>query len=322
MAQPYARAGVVSRTFEAASRNMAFQDWIAIGFHLFMWLRVTAAPDGADASFARRLSGLLLTVTLTTVVLVRGEMIRPGRARALLYRVGLFFPMVGSYFVLKWLLPALHPQFVDGLLMRLDLALLGVTPAVWMASFNEPPIVEWFSFFYYSYFYMLAVILLPMLFFARDRKSLQELMVGTLLVCAIGHIGYTLVPGVGPHATLPFAEPVNGGLWWSLIVATVDGAGAQMDIFPSLHTAYPTWFAIYAFTHRKHPVFRWVWPVIAFFALNMVIATMFLRWHWFIDVLAGFATALVAWQLSLWAARREVDRDADEERQPVWETLR
>jgi membrane-associated phospholipid phosphatase len=67
------------------------------------------------------------------------------------------------------------------------------------------------------------------------------------------------------------------------------------DVFPSLHTAVPTWFTIYAF-HRARTDPRWRWParITAFFAANIVVSTLLLRWHYAIDVVAGLALAALA----------------------------
>ncbi|MGC4063497.1 MAG: hypothetical protein QM784_02360 [Polyangiaceae bacterium] len=47
----------------------------------------------------------------------------------------------------------------------------------------------------------------------------------------------------------------------------------------------------------------------AFFAVNIVIATMFMRWHWLVDVVAGLTLAAVALVLSVavtqWDLRNE-----------------
>ena len=116
------------------------------------------------------------------------------------------------------------------------------------------------------------------------------------MVYVIGHLGYMLVPGFGPyhHLAGQFEHDIQGGLFWKLVVATVEGAGAQKDIFPSLHTAAPTFFAIFSFMHRRTLPFRYTWPVVGFFATQIILATMFLRWHWLIDVVAGFTLATTA----------------------------
>jgi len=67
------------------------------------------------------------------------------------------------------------------------------------------------------------------------------------------------------------------------------------DIFPSLHTATPLWFTFFAL-HQMRRDRRWRWPalVTAFFSANIIFSTMLLRWHYGIDVVAGFCLAIVA----------------------------
>jgi membrane-associated phospholipid phosphatase len=156
--------------------------------------------------------------------------------------------------------------------------------------------VEWFAFFYFSYFFLLATHVIPMVLLDRKSKRLAHFCLGMFMVYAVGHIGYMLVPGFGPyhHLAGQFEHPIEGGLFWKLVVATVEGAGAQKDIFPSLHTAAPTFFAIFSFMHRRTNPFRYTWPVMTFFASQIILATMFLRWHWLIDVVVGFSVAATA----------------------------
>ena len=151
---------------------------------------------------------------------------------------------------------------------------------------------------------------------------MRELMVGGVIVATFGHTLYTLVPGAGPYAHIDFAEPLHGGLFWGLVQDTVAAGGAQFDIFPSLHTAYPTLFALHAFGNRDRAPFKYVWPIVAFFAVNMIIATMFLRWHWGIDVIAGLCLAAFARFMGVRIGRNEGKRgEGDDERQQVWEPL-
>lgn len=308
-------------TLGVAIQNLAIQDAIALAFHGYLFLRVAIAPDSPDATVARRLALALLVVTACCLILTRGEVIRSRRARALTYRLGLFIPMVLSYFELRLLLPALQRDLMDQRLFAIDRWLLGTTPSLWMEPWNLRPVVEWLSFFYYTHFFVLIIMLIPALFFGQGRR-LQELMAGGMLVIATGHFLYTLVPGVGPYATLAFEEPLRGGFWWKQVEVTVSAAGAQLDIFPSLHTAWPAYFTLHAFAHRDFGPFRWLWPILAFVAINIMIATMFLRWHWFIDVALGLLLAFAARGFAVAVASREELRGTFYDgRQPVWEKL-
>ena len=308
-------------TLGVTVQNLAVQDVIALAFHAYLFLRISTAPDSPDAIVARGLALALLVITACSFVLSRGEVIRSRRARALTYRLGLFVPMVLSYFEMRILLPALQPDLMDHRLHAIDLWLLGTTPSIWMQAWNVEPVVEWLSFFYYTHFFFLIVMLIPALFFGRGTR-LHELMAGGMLIVAAGHFLYTIVPGVGPYASIPFDQPLHGGFWWKQVEVTVATAGAQLDIFPSLHTAWPAYFTLHCFAHRDTQRFKWLWPILGFVAVNIIIATMFLRWHWFIDVAIGLLLAFAARAFAKAVSGRESLRGgAYDARQPVWERI-
>ncbi len=303
----------------AGWRNAALEDCIALVFHSYLLARMAFAAPSPERTLAMSVSCVLLAVTCTAVGLTRFEVFPRGWLRTLVYRVGIFAPLPLSYVQMKSLLPALQPELLDMQLWAMDEALLGVTPAVWLARFNTPPVVEWVSFFYYSYFGLMIAMLVPTLLFDEGRR-LRECMLGALVVGACGDATYTLVPGAGPVATIAFAEPLHGGFFWQQVLLAVQAGGAQLDIFPSLHTAFPTFYALHAFGWRRTRAFRFTWPVVAFFAANMVFATMFLRWHWFVDVLAGLGLAFFARGLAIWVSGREPRLRAG--RPPAWEPIR
>lgn len=302
-------------------RNLAAQDYILVLFHSYLLVRVLLAPDSGQAVTARFIWSGLLGITLLGIALGRAELLRPPWLRALLYRLCVFVPVPASYLGLQFLLPALRPVLLDAQLLQIDeLLFFGKTPAVWLEPFIRFGTVEWFSFFYWSYLPILGLQLIPFVLFGRGQP-MRELLCGAMLVTAIGHSLYTLVPGVGPHAAMHFAQSLSvGGFFWGLVDQMVQSAGAQLDIFPSLHTALPTYFSLVSLRHRHTLPFRLTAPVIVFFTINIIIATLFLRWHFGIDVLAGLLTAAVSLHLAIRISDREATRSAHG-LQPVWEPL-
>jgi hypothetical protein len=97
------------------------------------------------------------------------------------------------------------------------------------------------------------------------------------------------------------------------VQATVTGAGAQKDIFPSLHTAAPTYFALFSLRYRHSAPYKYTWPITAFCASQIICATMFLRWHYLVDIFAGITLATVALfageALTAWDLRRRARLD-------------
>jgi len=147
---------------------------------------------------------------------------------------------------------------------------------------------------------------------SRDNVLLARFALGVLLIFMTGHLIYMAVPGWGPYWYLKgtFGHELTGPTFWPLVRETVDAGGAQKDIFPSLHTAVPTFLAIFSFRHRQRVPFRYTWPIVSFLATQIIIATMFLRWHYLVDVVAGLVLAasasFVTQRLADWErARRE-----------------
>jgi hypothetical protein len=252
----------------------------------------------------------LLVVFLVCVTLVRGQVLVSNFWSALLYRIGIYGTVQQSYFFFKHLLPVVNPGSLDHQLYALDLQLFGLEPAIWMDQFVSPLTTEWFAFFYFCYFFLLAAHIFPIVFGSRDQMLLGEFMLGMLIIVCIGHTGYILVPGFGPFRAMPemFKHELPSGLWMDLVWSTVRTNGAMKDIFPSLHTAGPCFIAMFSFRNRDRLPFRFTWPLLTFFAANIIGATMFLRWHYVIDVFAGFSLATLAALISPRVTRWEVTR--------------
>src|SRR5262249_48341707 len=152
----------------------------------------------------------------------------------------------------------------DDALYRLDMQLFGVEPAVAMDRIVGPVTTEWFAFFYFGYFFLLALHVVPILFLSKRPQVLGEFTFGMLFVFCCGAIGYMLVPGYGPYRAMPHAFPhaFPSGMWLDLVMEAVREGGAQKDIFPSLHTAAPTFIALFSFRHRYEIPFRYSWPLV------------------------------------------------------------
>lgn len=275
--------------------SFATQDWL-----LAMYLAVLAIASLTAKGPGRDTALTLVSADIVGwsigMILTRGGVLRQGSlAHGLVYRLTVLLPAFLSYFELRWILPAVSPHSVDANLYALDMRVFGVEPALYFDRFVSPHTTEWFAFFYFSYFFLLNVHVLPMMLFSKNRARFAHFSLGLLGVVIFGQILYMLVPGWGPHQFFAgqFEHVLQGGLFWHLVKATVDGAGAQKDIFPSLHTAIPTFFTVFSFMHRKALPFRFTWPVMAFTTLQIIGATMFLRWHYLIDILAGFTLAVL-----------------------------
>ena len=294
----------------ACARLFALQDLILIAYLFAVSVLVWRAPPSDVKTWcARGLYACICAIVLACFA-GRGLSQMSSTARSGIYRGVLVGVLLTNYLMLRVLLPLVRSDAVDGALLRVDLGLFGVEPALWLERFNRPGVVEWFSFFYFSYFWLGMIYMLALVWICRLGPHTAEFAIGTLLVFCVGQLGYTAVPGYGPARYLAssFHGPLIGGLFWWCVSRTVAVGGAMKDIFPSLHTAAPIWFTLYAFRRARRDA-RWRLPagVTAFMAANIVVSTMLLRWHYAIDVIAGLllasATALIAPRLAAWEDR-------------------
>lgn len=294
----------------ATLRSVAVHDWLVLAYLSVLNLVLFAAPPGAKRTETLLRTGALLVLEVASVIIVRGGLLKHRFSAALLYRVAIFGTVQWSYFFLADLLPLVRPGALDEPLYELDVLLFGFEPAMAFDAWVNPFTTEWFAFFYYCYFFVLALHVITILMFSRRQRVVGEFALGMLIVFCAGHILYMVVPGFGPYKAMAeaFRNEFPRGMWLDTVMTVVAEGGAQKDIFPSLHTAAPTFIAMFSYRNRHLAPFRYTWGAVWFISLNIVLATMFLRWHYVIDVVAGLTLAIVAWHLSVrvtaWEARR------------------
>lgn len=282
-------------------RNLAAQDWLLTFYFLALALAIVFG-SGPNRGMSLLRIGVDLGILWTGIALVRGELLRPESFIAsLIYRISLFSPVVLSYFQLREILPAVSSRALDAEILALDLRLFGFEPALAWDKLVTPATTEWFSFFYFSYFGLLMLFCLAFLLVVRDKVLIARYSFGLFGIFCTAHLVYMLVPGYGPYKYLAgsFQNELSGGFFWRAVWDTVQAGGAMKDIFPSLHTAVPTFFTLFAWTHRDRLVFRLLFPILAFFTSQIILATMFLRWHYLIDIFAGITLASCAHLFSL-----------------------
>lgn len=305
-------------------RRWALLDVALTGYYAFFVLAVLLG-SGPNRELALPAVTTNLVVFVAAVAFHRGPWAeRFPVFKDSLYRTVLFGSFLISYLELQIVLPAVTSRVVDEHVYAADLALFGFEPAIAWDRFVTPARVEWFAFFYYLHFLVLASHVLPLLFFGGRGPLLARFVLGILFVFCVGHMSYLAVPGYGPfwYFRGRFAhEPLVGGTFWNLVRTAVAAGGAEKDIFPSLHTAGPSFVAAFAYVHRARRPFCWTWVPLVFIAANIIGATLFLRWHYIVDVLAGLALALVAAFGCVRVADREARRRAAAGVLPVFRPL-
>ncbi len=328
-----AAEATISGPISAASRRSRIElwllelsplDWLVATFFTVVSFAV-AFGSGPNRLESAELLCADWTALLLGLSLTRGGILSRGSfASALVYRLTIFGTVVSSYFQLRVILPAVTTHSVDASIYAFDLRVFHVEPSLAWDRFVTPQTTEWFAFFYFGYFFLLALHVLPIMLVLKNTEVLARFALGASMVFCIGHMTYMLVPGYGPYAFLAgdFHHELTGGTFWGLVQEAVRAGGAQKDIFPSLHTAVPTYFALFSYRSRREQwPFRYTWPIVTFCAMQIICATMFLRWHYLVDIFAGLSLAFLSDYLSVrlvaWDNERRVTRGLS----PAWHQL-
>lgn len=297
-----------STLLQRVARNACVQDW-AVSIYFCVLMVCVLMGKGPHWIESMRNLCIDLFTFVAIVIFVRGEIFKPeGFWSGLAYRIGIFTPAFMSYFQLRWILPAVTQRSLDANIYAFDMKVFHYEPSVAWDKYVNPTTVEWFAFFYALYFAIAFVHIVPWLVFGRDSRLFRAFAAGVLVTFLVAHVTYLLVPGFGPYHHLTFQNELSGGTAWRWVLHEVQVDGALKDIFPSLHTAAPSYFLFFSIKHRKVKPFKYTWPLMAFVVSQIVIATMFLRWHYLVDIVAGLLLALFAVVIGSKLAAWEWDR--------------
>lgn len=304
-------------------RNLSAQDYFVTLYFCALTLAV-AFGSGPDRERCLGVLAVDMSALVLGIVITRGGVL-PFRGfwNPFVYRVAVWIPIFLSYFQLRHILPAVTERALDAEILAFDMKVFGYEPSIAWDKYVNPTTTEWFSFFYFGYFFILMAHTLPMFLISRNTKRVTHFSFGLMMVFCLGHLGYLLVPGYGPYKYLQgqFMHELDGGFFWALVKASVEAGGAMKDIFPSLHTAVPTFFTLFSFWHRRAFPFRYTWPLMVFAVTQIIGATMFLRWHYLVDIVAGLTLAstavVVSAKITTWEDMRRAKFGAEPTFRPV-----
>ncbi len=189
------------------------------------------------------------------------------------------------------LIAGLHVRTYDDVLIAIDHALFGVHPTVWLERLISPLLTAVLQFSYISYYFI--PISLGVTLIAKGRyEDFEEALFGIVLCFYLSYIGYLLVPAIGPRFTLDHLQTAN--LQDTPIIKniqdTLNGLEKnKTDAFPSGHTAVALMSLYYGWKKQEKKLIAGLLPVVS----ALIFSTVYLRYHYVIDVIAGFAlTAL------------------------------
>jgi membrane-associated phospholipid phosphatase len=192
----------------------------------------------------------------------------------------------------------------DAMLYAWDKRLFGVEPSIWIQAFIRPPLTAWMQFSYAFHLYNIPLVACFIYLF-RPRERFREMMCGLVLISFFGILGYFVVPAIGPMYTLhnaytvPLSQPLAV---FNRQIAFLDFARIQRDCFPSLHVGIS--FLVWLYAYRNSKELFWI---LSPFMLSLWVSTVYLRYHYTVDCIAGFILAPLCYLLANWLYKRYGD---------------
>ncbi|HLK68555.1 MAG TPA: phosphatase PAP2 family protein [Bryobacteraceae bacterium] len=233
-------------------------------------------------------AGLLLLAHVLGMGLALFEIKCPNRT-SWIFRNWYALPYVAScYKEMALLVPAVRGTDADQWLADLDFRIWGAHPTVWLERVHTPALTEFLQIVYTLF--VPAVLLIPFLIWRKHRPG--EFQYYAFLI-ALGYlasyIGYLIVPARGPRFLLNHLQHIPlQGLWlFHAMQSTLDRLeSAHYDCFPSGHTELTilAWWSSRAISKPLFWIYFTYTPLIIF-------ATVYLRYHYTVDVMAGIILA-------------------------------
>ena len=196
---------------------------------------------------------------------------------------GFFFEEIGH------LVHAVFPGWFDASLIVLDHALCGAHPTVWLEQFSGYWMNEYMQLAYTTYLPLLP--LFGAYLWCRGRREGFDTYIVSM--CAAYYLCYVIFlfyPIEGPHHTLAHLQRVelNGGLFTTVINLIEKHGRVHGGAFPSTHVAGAVVVLVSAYRFARRLGYA-LTPLV----VSICISTVYGRYHYAVDVLAGTIMGLL-----------------------------
>lgn len=234
---------------------------IVIGFYALLWIR----PDNRILSVIRDYAPFLFVLAI--------------------------------YMNLYDMIYFINPNDIHYTLAVFDEWLFGIQPTVWAEQFYHPRLTDWFSFAYMSY-YWITLLLLSWLYLKKRYREFRMVIFTMMIAYYIGFMGYILFPAASPYMVIPDYYSIDIWKGTSFISKWVQALvnlspDRVRDAFPSMHNAITLLTMIMAWRYQR--IIFWILLPLA---VSLVLATVYLRYHFVVDILAGVIVTFLALYLS------------------------
>lgn len=297
-------------------KHYTFVDYATQGYTALVAVIILALHADAVPGWGWLVGAHLLCLALVHG-LIRASGARP--ANRVLDFLRHFYPVLlytGFYRETGALNQMVYTGYVDPTFFRLDEQIFGCAPSFkFMEAFPQTWVSEIFYGAYFSYYLMIVGVGLAL--FLRDRRQFYHYVSVVSFVFYVCYVIYIFLPVVGPRiyyrelvdfdlppdvipAVIPeFPASVQAGLFFKIMGVIYHNFEAPGAAFPSSHVAIALVTVYFSFLYLRK--IRWPHLVLA---VLLCLATVYARYHYAVDVVAGALTTALMLPLGNWLYRK------------------
>lgn len=275
-------------------------EWMALGMVTLFTLLDLIFITHVRGSF-----GILQTNILTAVAIISFCVWydQTGSRVALVLRsfyilpVGyLMYAQVGNY------VPLVNPNNFDAVLASWDRAIFGVNPTEWIYRFANPILTEYFQ-IWYNFFQLLLCVPAVSLYRQGRMKEFRIYAMTLLFGFFFSYLCYFAMPAIGPRFQIHDFAAINRelpGIFLTESFRALINAGNNIrpgapnlyemiirDCMPSGHTMMSMLGILMVWRLRT----GWR-KLITVGGISIILSTVYLRYHYVVDLMAGLTLAI------------------------------
>ena len=248
------------------------------------------ALNGSAVWLLAILGKLVVLLLLLAFMAPRGPRWRVAHDFSAIVFVIVLFTVLGP------IIDVVRPERWDLVFAQLDVRLVGQMAAQWRSALGHPDWLTDLAYVFYFAYYVTPVVVAALAYRQR-RDEFPRFVFALVLTFYASYAGYFVFPTVGPRVPVESESLVIGG---SLVS---DAARAfihfaertQTDAFPSGHTAIGLVCLALAWELSPRAGIG-----VAIVAAGTIFATVYLHYHYVVDVIAGVALANGCLWVSAW----------------------
>ncbi len=205
------------------------------------------------------------------------------------------FPLIASVYLYResgQMVHILYPGWYDNLIINFELNLFGILPNFWLERFFSPVVSEILMFAYFVYLPLIPFLCIYF-YFKVNPHALEQFLLPLILAYSICFLGFLIFPAASPRFVLDGGKELQGFIFRRIMLYIEGNGQFQGGSFPSAHCAAGTVMILLSYRFDKK-LFAFVCPIILLFFL----ATIYGRYHYFSDVVAGILIGLASVYLS------------------------